>query len=35
MQFKALFRDLDEDARNADPDVLEQSHMLAQLLDHV
>lgn len=33
-QFKALFRDLDEDARNADPDVLEQSHILGQLLDH-
>lgn len=31
-QFRGIFNDLDEDARNADPEVLEQSSALGQLL---
>jgi hypothetical protein len=30
--FCGVFNDLDEEARNADPEVLEQSHVLGQLL---
>lgn len=30
--FRAIFNELDEDARNADPEVLEQSSVLGQLL---
>ena len=32
LQFKELFAVLDEEAKNADPEILEQSHLLTQLL---
>ena len=30
--FRALFNELDDESKNADPEILEQSHTLSQLL---
>lgn len=32
LQFRALFDDLDEDAKNADPEIVEQARSLGQVL---